>query len=66
MARNVRNLVTLEALARTRAALAGAACDASASTRTGAGTESDPFVGSLPLVDLGDTRTGAAHVDSCS
>jgi hypothetical protein len=60
---NVRNLITLEALGRTHAALAGTAADAAGATRAGSGTEGDPFVGSFPLVDLGDTRTGASHVD---
>ncbi len=61
---NMRNLVVLEALARTRAALAGMASDASASTRAGAGTTADPFLAALPLVDLGDSRTGAAVIDT--
>jgi peptidoglycan/LPS O-acetylase OafA/YrhL len=61
---NTRNLVTLEALARTRAALDGIAADATAPTREGAGTTSDPYLASLPLVDLGDTRSGAAVIDT--
>jgi peptidoglycan/LPS O-acetylase OafA/YrhL len=60
---NVRNLLELEALGRTRAALAGMASDASAPVRGGSGTESDPFTGLFPLVDLGDTRLGVPHVD---
>jgi hypothetical protein len=60
---NVRNLITLEALARTHAALAGVAADASAPLRSGSGTESAPFAGALPLVDLGDTRGTAASID---
>jgi lysophospholipase L1-like esterase len=60
---NVRNLLTLEALDRTRAALAGQAADASAPTLAGSGTEVDPFEAALPLVDLGDTRDGEAQVD---
>jgi hypothetical protein len=56
---NMRNLVTLEALARTRDALAGVAADASAPLRAGEGTAGDPFVGGLPFVDLRDTREGA-------
>ncbi len=60
---NVRNLLTLEALARTRDALAGTAADASAPTRKGSGREADPLLGSLPLVDLGDTRSGEDYVD---
>jgi peptidoglycan/LPS O-acetylase OafA/YrhL len=59
---NVRNLITLEALTRTNAALAGTAPD-SAPAFTGSGTEADPFTSSLPLVDLGDTRTASPHVD---
>jgi peptidoglycan/LPS O-acetylase OafA/YrhL/lysophospholipase L1-like esterase len=55
---NVRNLITLEVLARVRAALGGSAADASAATRIGAGSASDPFVGTLPLVDLADTAIG--------
>lgn len=61
---NVRNLVTIEALERARAALAGTASDATASMRTGSGTATDPFVGALPLLDLGDTRTGTAAIAS--
>jgi peptidoglycan/LPS O-acetylase OafA/YrhL/lysophospholipase L1-like esterase len=60
---NVRNLITLEALGRTRAAITGTAADASAATRSGSGTEADPFVGSFPLVDLGDTRNAGSHID---
>ena len=60
---NMRNLIVLEALARARAALANAPPDASAPTRAGEGTEADPFGASLPLVDLGDTRTGEAYVN---
>jgi peptidoglycan/LPS O-acetylase OafA/YrhL len=60
---NVRNLLTLEALGRVRAALAGSASDSSASTRSGDGRESSPFASSLPLIDLGDTRVSEAHID---
>ncbi|HEY5924732.1 MAG TPA: acyltransferase family protein [Kofleriaceae bacterium] len=59
---NVRNLITLEALARLNAALAGAAADATAPTRSGTGRANDPFRGSLPVVDLADTITGEALV----
>jgi hypothetical protein len=59
---NVRNLITLEALARTNAALGGNGSD-TAPAFAGAGTEANPFTSSLPLVDLGDTRIGAPHVD---
>ena len=55
---NVRNLITLEALDRTRRALAGEALDADAPRRQGAGSHADPFLGSLPLTDLADTRGG--------
>jgi peptidoglycan/LPS O-acetylase OafA/YrhL/lysophospholipase L1-like esterase len=60
---NVRNLLTLEALDRTRAALAGQAADASAPTLAGTGREVDPYAGPLPLVDLGDTHHGEVQVD---
>lgn len=59
---NVRNLFTLEALARTTAALDGVAADSSAPQRSGAGTVADPVLGELPLMDLGDTRTGSSEV----
>jgi hypothetical protein len=55
---NVRNLISLEALDRTRAALAGSPPDASAPVRAGSGTHASPYLATLPLVDLGDTRTG--------
>lgn len=61
---NVRNLLTLEALDRTRAALAGQAADASAPVRAGAGTQANPYLGSLPLVDLADTRNGESLIDT--
>lgn len=60
---NVRNLITLEALGRLRQALAGSAPDATAATRVGSGRESDPFLATLPLVDLGDTRMGEAQIN---
>lgn len=53
---NQRNLLSLEALDRTRRALAGETLDATAPRRSGTGTKADPFQGTLPLVDLGDTR----------
>ena len=56
----VRNLVTLEALDRTRSALANVSLDASAPRWTGTGTRADPLRGEFPLVDLGDTRSGEA------
>jgi peptidoglycan/LPS O-acetylase OafA/YrhL len=58
---NVRNLITLEALARARKALAGTAPDPAAATRTGNGTASEPFVGALPLVDLGTAQDGVVY-----
>jgi peptidoglycan/LPS O-acetylase OafA/YrhL len=59
---NVRNLITVEALARTRAALTGTASDASAPARLGTGHAGDPFAATLPLVDLQDTRSGDSAV----
>ncbi len=56
---NVRNLMTLEALARTTGALDGTSADSSATLRAGSGTLADPWIGELPLVDLGDTRDGS-------
>ena len=55
---NTRNLVTLEALDRTRRAVGGEAIDASTPHRTGAGSHADPFASALPLAALGDTRFG--------
>jgi hypothetical protein len=55
---NVRNLISLEAIDRVRAALAGDPLDASAPVRSGTGTHANPYSASLPLVDLGDTVTG--------
>lgn len=57
---NRRNLISLEALERVRLAMAGTASDPGAQVRAGSGHLSDPFVGSLPLVDLADTRAGDA------
>ena len=57
---DVRNLVVLEQLDRTRAALAGTASDASALAREGTGTLADPVLASFPLADLGNTRSGDA------
>lgn len=47
---NLRNLLTLEALARVRAALADAPADALA-LRSGRGTRAEPFLATLPLAD---------------
>jgi len=55
---NMRNLVSLQAVARARDALAGRPADPAAPRRTGAGTHDDPYRGELPLVDLADTRAG--------
>lgn len=60
---NVRNLITLEALKRTRDALAGQPPDTTAPVRAGSGAHADPYLATLPLVDLGDTRTGDDLVD---
>jgi len=57
---NVRNLLTLEVLARVKAALDGSASDASAPPRIGTGLAIDPVIASLPLADLADTRLGDA------
>ena len=57
---NMRNLVTIESLARVRAALAGTASDASATMLSGEGTAAAPHVVPYPFADLGDTRTGEA------
>jgi peptidoglycan/LPS O-acetylase OafA/YrhL len=59
---NVRNLITLEALGRTHAALTGSASDSVADVRAGRGTEADPFTGTLPLVDLGNSHDGVYRV----
>jgi hypothetical protein len=55
---NMRNLVTLEVLARVKAALDGTASDASGPPRIGTGLASDPVLATLPLADLADTRLG--------
>jgi hypothetical protein len=62
---NVRNLITVEALARVRAALAGTASDGNAPTRDGSGSASDPFLGAAPFVDMGDTAAGAPASHAC-
>lgn len=59
---NVRNALTLEALDRARRTIAGDTLDGQQPRRTGRGTQTDPYTGSLPLVDLGDTRTGELAV----
>ncbi|MDQ3369902.1 MAG: SGNH/GDSL hydrolase family protein, partial [Myxococcota bacterium] len=55
---NVRNLISVEALARTHEALAGSVLDASAPLRTGTGLAADPVIATLPMSDLADTRDG--------
>jgi hypothetical protein len=57
---NVRNLTTLDTLARVRDVLAGgAAPDAVAPQQMGSGTPSDPFIiDSLPYTDARDTSIG--------
>jgi hypothetical protein len=62
---DVRNLITLEQLARVRVALAGTAPDDSAPLRAGSGTASDPIRASLPLADLSDLRAGDAADALC-
>jgi peptidoglycan/LPS O-acetylase OafA/YrhL len=57
---NVRNLVTLEVLARVKAALDGTASDSAGPPRVGTGFANDPVIAALPLADLGDTRVGDA------
>ena len=61
---NVRNLLSLDALDRTRRAVAGEALDGEMPRRLGAGAHADPFRGDLPLIDLGDTRLGDAMLAS--
>jgi peptidoglycan/LPS O-acetylase OafA/YrhL len=56
---DVRNLVTLQALDRARAALAGNAPDAFAPLR-------DRATSTLPLADLADTRTGESAMSTCT
>jgi|GEM_PF-102064 len=63
---NVRNLISLEALTRVDAALAGAAPDATAPTRSGAGTIASPYAATLPLASLGDTSDGEAIAPGCT
>lgn len=63
---NVRNLLSLEALTRVDAALAGVAPDATAPTRSGAGTTALPFSSTLPLASLGDTSDGEAGAPACT
>ena len=57
---NWRNLLSLQALDRTRRACSGQPIDSNAARRIGSGTHADPYLGHLPLADLADTRTGDA------
>ncbi|MFT5352831.1 MAG: hypothetical protein ACI9KE_000028 [Polyangiales bacterium] len=68
---NMRNLVTLEALDRTRRALAGEAPDGEATRLVGTGTHEAPFeVGALPFVHGDDTMRSSERrfdtYDGCS
>lgn len=55
---NMRNMTTLEVLGRARLTIDGQTFDADAPRREGRGSYADPFRGTLPLVDLADTRRG--------
>ena len=55
---NVRNLLTLQALDRTRRARGGECFDNTAQRRQGHGTHDDPYRSQLPLIDMADARTG--------
>ena len=57
---NWRNLLSLQALDRTRRACSGQPIDGNAARRIGSGTHADPYLGQLPLADLADTRSGEA------
>lgn len=58
---NLRNLLTLEAFDRARAAIEGApAPDLSAPRRLGTGRHDDPVLASVPFADLADTTGGDA------
>jgi lysophospholipase L1-like esterase len=61
---NLRNALTLEALDRARRTIAGETLDGDQPRRSGRGTQADPYTGSLPLVDLRDTRTGELGIAS--
>jgi peptidoglycan/LPS O-acetylase OafA/YrhL len=63
---NVRNLLSLEALSRVVAALANTPPDATAPTRSGAGTAASPYIATLPLASLGDSREGEANGPTCT
>ena len=65
---NVRNLVTLEALSRTRSAVAGAAPDGALSPPSGNGRPADPYVVAATFVDLNDARNrdNASSSYSCN
>jgi len=58
----VKNLITLQSLARARAALVGAPPDAPSASLAGAGSSARPFViPSLPFTDLRDTTGSPDH-----
>lgn len=62
---NLRNLLVAEGLDRARRVVAtGAALDADAPRRTGAGTHADPILAGATFVDLGDTRGGERVIDA--
>lgn len=68
---NVRNLLTLQTLDRTKSALDGDAADATAPALSGIGTTSDAFlVQGFPFTDLRDTSTGGQRLydryDGCN
>lgn len=63
---NLRNLMSMEALARVLAALGGSASDASAPMRAGTGRVTDPFTVALPFTDLADTRIGTSSFTTYS
>jgi hypothetical protein len=68
---NTRNLLTLEALMRTKAALAGTVQDAEPTPLFGDGQHASPFIiETLPFTHASDTRTaGTSHIaayDGCN
>ncbi len=61
---NMRNLVTLQSLARIQGALSGVASDATAITRSGLGTDAEPYRAPLPVTDIVDSRDGG-QITAC-
>jgi hypothetical protein len=59
---NVRNLVSLEALTRARAAAGGTSLDSALSRPAGNGTAADPYLVTSSFVDLNDTRSRATQM----